>query len=355
MRRRSKYGAITNKRILFETINYIDLEGKYHENMPLSSVLNSFKIPEHTLVLVDVNTATCRLFPTTEYREHFERLRDAPPVTPEKKMLRISWNIGESDLQYRLERAVKYLEQESRLDIILGAKKAKLVRDRSERGAMVAKIRATLAPFGFEWKTMSGGFPNAELWFQGFSKKEKASKAAELAKATIQSAPPVIDGADIPGEEKSRLSREELVAGQFKIRSKMLRSMADAEYQDVFPEKSPDAISKAYWESVGSSSNGKNDTLSPSLYEKKMEKREKRAEQKERAMKEMEKRKEKSETEEQTKARLERLEESLDSTKAGQQQEAQEHLRQIATRFAKLGSAKSMFDGKFGGGRQTKR
>ena len=338
--KRSKFAGITNERILFDTINYIDLEGKYHEKVPLASVLESFakRKSDFTLVLVDANTATCRLFRRKEYEEHIRALRNGQEGPPSIKTLQISWNMGDNDLQYRLKKAVKYLQEESRVDIILGAKKAKLTRDRAEREAMVVMIRTTLAPYGYEWKRMSGGFPNAELWFQGFSKKEKPTRTS----ATMEPAgdsPVSVDWVNDLGEDKSRLSREELAAGRFQRRSKSLRREADRDYRKAFPGASSDAASEMYWKNLAVPNARERETSIP------------KSSPKETIM--SAKRKNTEETKDQATARLSELEERLGTSEMKQQQKAQEKLKSVASQFTKLGS-KSMFGGKLGGV-QTKR
>src|SRR5208282_5378160 len=217
--KKHKYQPTINDQILFEEINYIDLEGKSHPNIPLSKVLKSFarEKSKYTLVLVQPKTATCRLFLTKDYAEHIKKAR----LTTQQnlvtvKQLQLTWNIGDNDLMYRLRRAAKLLEQGCRLDIILGARKAKLVRDRGQRDEMLAKIRETFAPYGYEWRTMSGGFPNAELWFLGFSEKAKRLKANEAAKEARDLQLSAEGKRSAAGTDELNLSDEEYQPGSFK-------------------------------------------------------------------------------------------------------------------------------------------
>jgi len=171
----------TNQLINLKTINYIDGEGQFHRNMPLAQALQSFSRDTHTLVLVDELTSTCRLFTNKDYNNHLENLRRQHKAENiSAKELQITWNVGDSDLQYRLTGAIKHLKNGGRVNIILGARKVKLVRTRQQREELLGKIRDTLAPYGTEWREMTGGFPNAELWFQGNAPKNDAEEEAGM-------------------------------------------------------------------------------------------------------------------------------------------------------------------------------
>jgi translation initiation factor IF-3 len=155
-----------NEKIKHAYINYIDANGQYHENTERDKVLGSFNKAVYKLVEVDGISKTCRLFTSVGFKEHMKKLGHGSQLL-EAKEIQMTWNVGENDLQYRLRRAMKAMEKGGRCTIILGARNPKLVRTKKEREDMVQSIRNTLEPYGFEWKEMVGGFPSAEISFQG--------------------------------------------------------------------------------------------------------------------------------------------------------------------------------------------
>jgi translation initiation factor IF-3 len=338
--KKHKYQATINDQILFDKINYIDLEGKSHPDTPLSKVLKSFakEKKKYVLVLVQPKTATCRLFLTKDYAEHVKKARlTAQQNRITVKQLQLTWNIGDNDLMYRLQRAAKLLEQGCRLDIILGSRKAKLVRDRGQRDEMLAKIRETFAPYGYEWRTMSGGFPNAELWFQGYSEKVKRLKADEIAAKEARVLQLSTEGErSIAETDDLNLSNEEYQPGSFKVRERrdVLRE-ADEEYEKLFPERVKNAATGMYWEElVTSSTTGNKDTsLTENLTQSKMNTSNVGS------ANEKEKKDKVAPSYDDLKAEFDG---SLDPAKLKQQRDAQAKLQSMATRFAKIGS-KSMF------------
>ena len=344
--KKHKYQATINDQILFEIINYIDLEGKSHPNTPLSKVLKSFakEKTKYVLVLVQPKTATCRLFLSKDYAEHVKKAR----LTDQQnrvtvKQLQLTWNIGDNDLMYRLQRAAKLLEQGCRLDIILGSRKAKLVRDRGQRDEMLAKIRETFAPYGCEWRTMSGGFPNAELWFQGYSEKAKRLKADEIAAKEARVLQLSAEGErSIAETDDLNLSNEEYQPGSFKVRERrdVLRE-ADEEYRKLFPERVKNAATGMYWEElVTSSTTGNKDTsLTENLAQSKTNTSNIGS------ANEKDKKEKAATSYEDLKAEFDG---NLDPAKLKQQRDAQAKLQSMATRFAKIGS-KSMFGRKLSG------
>ena len=254
--KKNKYQAIINDDILFEEINFIDLEGKFHENVSLKKTLQRYvkDKTKYTLVLVSPKTATCRLFDTKEYNDHVKKAKlTAQQNKIVTKHMQISWNIGDNDLMYRMERAAKDLERGCRLDIILGARKAKLVRDREQREEMLRKIRSVFEPHAYEWRKMSGGFPNAELWFQGYSEKAKKLRADEA--ATIAAKRKALEGnssTGIEGDDELDPMDDDDEGGSGKARNRRkVLQQADEEYRKLFPQRNQDL--GRYWEDLAAS------------------------------------------------------------------------------------------------------
>lgn len=163
-----------NEKIIHPYITYIDDKGLNHGIVERDTVLTSFDKSKYTLVEVDGESATCRLFTVNEFREHLRKLGHKSPL--ETKEIQMTWNIGVNDLHYRLQRAIKAMEKGGRCTLIIGARNPKLVRSKKEREEMVQTIRTTLAPHAFEWKEMAGGFPSAEISFQGHPPTESPSQ-----------------------------------------------------------------------------------------------------------------------------------------------------------------------------------
>lgn len=242
-----------------------------------------------------------------------EQQRDGPA----NKELQITWNVGDNDLTYRLQRAIKHLQNGSRVSIILGARKSKLVRDRNARQAMLDKIRETLRPYGTEWREMTGGFPNAELWFQGSVKPKEDTGIMEDTTGKIPST--------IIGGDSKYISREELQAGREKFKGKgsrrVLRQEADMAFRNSMDSSDMKASAQLYWEQLPVTKSGKTPTNESGTS--------------------------KSVKEEYDNAASEFNQ--SDPAKLQKQQETQERLRSVASQFSKLGTGKSLFGGKLGG------
>jgi len=252
-RRQGSNLAITNNDILFPTLNYIDETGKYHSDVPKEQIMPRIAASRKSdtplvLVLVAPRQRIARIFPIKEYQAHLKRARDQARFNKlAVKSIQLTWNISESDLDYRLKRGVDDLKKGHRLDIMLGARKAKLMRDRDERDAMLEKIRNTFEPWGYEWTKMSGGFPNAELWFQGYTEEdraemEKKKKAAVDVAATGTAGPLKKKTTPRPWELEDG---GETTAGG--ARDQHFKSI-NKKYETLFPEKTQTAW--GYWDSL---------------------------------------------------------------------------------------------------------
>lgn len=333
--KRHTYQATINDQILFEYINFIDIEGKYHPNVKLSDILESFvkEKAKYTLVLVEPQTATCRMMHTKEFAEHSKNARlTALQNRVSLKQIQLTWNIGDNDLMYRLRRAAKSLEEGCRLDIILGARKSKLTRDRAQREEMLANIRKVLGPYGYEWKKMSGGFPNAELWFQGYSEKMKKSRAIEAAakeaRELMKTTREIEERA--VGSDEFNLSDEEYQPGSFKVRSRLdVLAEADAEYAKLFPDQAKGFAIENFWEDLAKGNPG-----APSA-----SKRNKATQKPHPSTDARNEKKQKTTPADDVKAEFEEI---RDPEKLHQQAEAQAELQAMATQFANIGS-KSIF------------
>jgi len=373
--RPSKETPIINENILFEKINYIDLDKKFHADVSTESVLKGLNLGKHILVLVAAETRTARLFVGKEFEEHRAKSRISHRKTgsgkkAKSRQLQMTWNIGDNDLRYRLLRANAYLKKGERLDIILGSRKSKLLRDKDQRDAMLATIRKTLEPYGYEWMKMSMRFPNVELWFQGYDPKkvkEVEQKAAEQKEAeqneaeqneaeqkegeqregetvthatedqqpipeTVNSTPdPEVD---ISGQDDQYLSEEAAQKATFKVRDRA-RQLQEAEekWKALFGPKNQD---DPYWKSLSDPSYIPPE---PSFLPPKQPPPS--------SPKKNTPRKAKNHDVEAVKAEFDR---KLSDTKVLEQQQELERLKSMATQFAKLGSGKkSMFGGKLAG------
>jgi translation initiation factor IF-3 len=252
----------TNDRITLPLITYIDGEGNRHENMRTAHILKSFDRKRHVLVLVNPALCICRLFRISEFMTHSRRIVAQTMAaarrndTGEAKELQITWNVGDNDLVYRLQRITGYLQEGKRVSIIVGARKAKLVRNRAQRDAMIQKIRDTLSPYGREWRDMTGGFPNLELWFEGHSAAKDGQHVREAGgpKSQSQSPDPAAHAPPSLGTDEDRMSREELQVARANFKGKharsRLRQEANKAYSQQTQKQTPLQSSQSYWEQL---------------------------------------------------------------------------------------------------------
>jgi len=286
-RRQGSNLAITNNDILFPTLNYIDETGKYHSDVPKEQIMPRIAASRKSdtplvLVLVAPRQRIARIFPIKEYQAHLKRARDQARFNKlAVKSIQLTWNISESDLDYRLKRGVDDLKKGHRLDIMLGARKAKLMRDRDERDAMLEKIRNTFEPWGYEWTKMSGGFPNAELWFQGYTEEDRAEMEKKKQAASNGTARPFNDKTTPRPwelEDVGEITAEGARDRHFKSINK--------KYETLFPEKTQ--IAGGYWDSLirkGAFSTGPVELSNKEKREKEKEKKIKEWEEKRTARK----------------------------------------------------------------------
>jgi len=252
-RRQGSNLAITNNDILYRTLNYIDETGKFHSDVPKEQIMSHIAASRKSnaplvLVLVAPKQRIARILTVKEYQAHLKRARDQARLNKlAVKSIQLTWNISESDLDYRLKRGVEDLKRGHRLDIMLGARKAKLMRDKDERVAMLEKIRKTFEPWGYEWTKMSGGFPNAELWFQGYTDEDRA----EMEKKKKPAVNATASGTARPFEDKTNHRPWEVEdVGEVtaeEAREQHFKSVNE-KYEALFPEKTQ--IAGGYWGSL---------------------------------------------------------------------------------------------------------
>lgn len=383
-KRKSIFLPPINHEIKHPVITFIDIEGKVHEDQPLTTVLEDFSGQKYTLVLVDPTTKTARLFTNQEYKRHVDELksRHKSGVAPSKE-IQVTWNVGDNDLVTRLNRAITHLQRGGRLSIILGARKVKLVRTRQQRDELLKRIRDILAPYAVEWREMTGGFPNAELSFQGIQSKSEApgketgmieehmeeeeddddDNDEEQVKEQVEEEDEDKDeneGESEGGEAKlnpddQSIPWEQLQEIRAKFKGRVNRQAARESADKAFEQTtgtSKESISETYWKqlaiptaetSTGASSNQKAKKKQPVQREtdpeaiKAAEKaRDDKAAEQERLVKAA------------AEARLAELSGKVLPERQGEAQEAREKLRSVVTQFSKLGATKSLFGSKIG-------
>jgi translation initiation factor IF-3 len=276
--------AITNDEILFPTINYIDENGKYHTDVDTDHLVARMKRSRKSatpliLVLVAPKQRTARVFTAREFRAHLARAKLSGKENKlSVKSVQLTWNISDSDLEYRLKRGVDDLKKGHRLDIMIGARKAKLMREHDERVVMLDKIRKMFEPYGYEWNKMSGGFPNAELWFQGYTEKEKADMAQKRGEAPTT----------VLGEEEEVTPRpweeEGLQEGKAEEARQAHFMKINKAYKKLLPERMD--VAGGYWTSMTQEGTITiPEAEEASLSEKEQQKREREKKVKEKAQK----------------------------------------------------------------------
>jgi translation initiation factor IF-3 len=339
-KKKSKPKPRINEFIKPANINFIDANGQFHENANKSEVLASFDKAKFTLVEVNARTNTCRLFTTVEFKEHLKKIEESE-LTRTPKEIQFTWNIGEYDLKYRMDRAIKAMSRGGRCSLIIGARNPKLVRTKLEREEMLTAIRETLRPHGYEWREMTGGFPNAELWFQGYSQSRKAKQSGvqkELAETPVADTVKPID-AKILGNDDDFISREVFQTSRTKFKDKAERSALRQKAERAFEKTQVPTDTKSsssYWEQYATPTSQERPSSIPSH------------------LSEMTKTmpgsapKELSDAEAAAARRAE-LNRSPNRAKQEIQKETQEKLRSVAAQFSKLGAKKSLFGAKLAG------
>jgi translation initiation factor IF-3 len=339
-KKKSKLRPIINEFIKPDIINFIDANGQYHKMVKKAEVLASFDQATFTLVEVNARSNTCRLFTTVEFKEHLKRIEESEQtITP--KEIQMTWNIGEYDLKYRMDRAIKAMSRGGRCSLIIGARNPKLVRTKLERQEMLTAIRETLRPYGFEWREMSGGFPNAELWFQGYSQSRRAKDSGvemELAETPVADTVKPID-AKILGNDDDFISREVFQASRTKLKGKAERSALRQEAARAFERTQvPTAtkLSPSYWEQYATPTSQEQPSSIPNHLSKETKTLPGSAP------------KELSDAEAAAARRAE-LNQTPNLAKQEIQKETQEKLRSVAAQFSKIGAKKSLFGAKLAG------
>jgi translation initiation factor IF-3 len=243
-----RYIPPTNDQITLPRINLIDINGDYFPSLLTLKILNSFDRSKYILVLVSPSTSTARLLSIADFRRHQQRRSTQDRHKKNKaKEIQITWNIGESDLMYRLKRSGEYLSSGYRVSIIIGARKNMLTRNRAERDELLTTIRTTLKPFGKEWRETTGGFPSMELWFEPLQSATVEEEKEDVPATTMDTT--------VTGDDK-RISREELKTSSLLNRDARKKLLNDAEqaYMESHPQKqvAEQTSPEEYWEKLAS-------------------------------------------------------------------------------------------------------
>jgi translation initiation factor IF-3 len=354
-----------NRDIEHPIITFIDIDGKVHMDQSLSTILQGFSVEKYTLVLVDPTSKTARLLTNSDYKRHIDELREKhKTITAPSKEIQITWNVGDNDLMYRLNRVIPHLQRGARVNIILGARKVKLVRTRLQRDELLKKIREILEPYAVEWREMTGGFPNAELWFQGQSKGTSAAEETGMDEDDIQEEEEEEEeveaeeqeeetdkdeneNEDEDGEAKLNpddptIPWEQLQEIRAKFKGRKNRQAARESADKAFEQAtgtSNESISEAYWKQLAIPIAQTSTRASSKKHSKQEEPPQQKVDHRARkaaAMKAAEQ------------ARLAELQGKVVSENQEEANVAQQKLRSVVTQFSKLGGTKSLFGSKLG-------
>ena len=340
-KKKEKPKPIINEYIKPAIINFIDANGQFHEKVSKAEVLASFDKEKFTLVEVNARSATCRLFTADEYKEHLKKIDESEQISIPKE-IQITWNIGENDLKYRMQWAIKAMSRGGRCSLILGARSPKLVRSKQEREQMLNTIRTALKPYGFEWREMTGGFPSAELWFQGNSQPQEAK---DLGAEKSSAETPVADivkpiDAKILGNDDDFISQEVFQASRSKFKGKAERSALRQEAERAFEKTQVPTATKpspsSYWEKYATPTSQARPSSIPNHRSNESKNLSDSAPKK-------------SRDDEAAAARQAELNQTPNPAKQEIQKETQEKLRSVAAQFSKLGAKKSLFGTKLAG------
>ena len=136
----SDYYTIDNA-ITAPRVNFVDVDGKFHQDIATLDALASFNKVTHHLVQVTPGKVdefgvhdpdhppVCRVVSKIDLRAQHERKVDAARkqakgVTgPPQKNLELNWAIGGGDLKHRMNKLQEFLLEGRRVEVLLGPKK----------------------------------------------------------------------------------------------------------------------------------------------------------------------------------------------------------------------------------------
>jgi translation initiation factor IF-3 len=147
-----------------DTINLVDSEGKFHNDVPITEALASFNKTTHHLLQVTPgkvdelgrvdphNLPTCRVISKMDLRAQHEKKLDTlrrqakgQGAGAAPKNLELNWAIAKGDLSHRLQSLRKFLTWGKKVEVMLGPKKkGKQARPEEAEGVLKA-VRDTVA------------------------------------------------------------------------------------------------------------------------------------------------------------------------------------------------------------------
>ncbi|CCG83147.1 putative Translation initiation factor IF3 [Taphrina deformans PYCC 5710] len=157
-----------DRAIVAQTINFIDADGTFRGPHPLGRILSSYDPGTHTLLNLTPAqpVPTCRLYSLAAVRDMqtaaYTRRRERQQVrsSPAKvtKACTLSWSVTDHDLAHKLESGLGALRRGNKLTLQIGTKlkRGQKVPLPDVKQDLLAKVAASCAPLGREWRAREG-------------------------------------------------------------------------------------------------------------------------------------------------------------------------------------------------------
>ncbi|CAI6332400.1 unnamed protein product [Periconia digitata] len=152
-----------DKAIDADYIDYVDLDGVFHENVYIHDVFSSYNRVTHYLLLVtpaSVDEAgnpkpgslpVCKIVAKIDLRMQFEkkvaierRTQLGKGVGPSSKNLELNWAIEAGDLKHRLNKMRGFLEEGRKVEVLIGPKRKGRVATEQECENLLQSMKSTV-------------------------------------------------------------------------------------------------------------------------------------------------------------------------------------------------------------------
>lgn len=141
-------------------VNFIDLDGRFHSNVPIAEAQSSFNRTLNHLVLINPGKVDeygrpdpndmpiCKVTPKIDLRaQHLKKLEIERRASkglgkgPSMKNLELNWAIAEGDLKHRLGKMKEFLREGRKVEVLLGPKRKGRVASEKECRDVLVKVR----------------------------------------------------------------------------------------------------------------------------------------------------------------------------------------------------------------------
>ncbi|KAI5854561.1 hypothetical protein BZA05DRAFT_391907 [Tricharina praecox] len=153
------------------TVNYVDADGQFHEDVNLRKILASIDREVYTLVCVNpqadadqprlckvLTKASIEEYDKNSFKADREKRKLKRETSPQNvlKEVEFSWAISEHDLGHRMRKVQEFMEKGFRVAISLGTKRGMMKQPLGTMVELLSKIRETCEQWGKECKAPEG-------------------------------------------------------------------------------------------------------------------------------------------------------------------------------------------------------